>query len=70
MRSARPCSGSFTEDDLAQLEWVLHSVYATKPFDEDARGAIRRMLFALACNGMNNPEELRDHLVKDIGRLV
>ena len=54
---------SFSDDDLAQLEWILDSVCASiKGLHEDTKGAIRRRLFVLACSGMSS-EELRDHLI-------
>jgi hypothetical protein len=55
---------SFVESELAQLEWVLESVWAALgETDESVKAAIRRKLFLLACNGVSDPEILRNRLV-------
>jgi hypothetical protein len=55
---------SFVESELAQLEWVLESVWvALGKTDESVKATIRRKLFLLACNGINDPDILRDRLV-------
>jgi hypothetical protein len=59
----RPKS-AFTESDLSELEWVLEGSFrALGSPDDETKAILRRRLFVLACNGVNDPEQLRDLLV-------
>jgi len=61
---------SFVDSELAQLEWVLESVWATLgEVDESTKARVRRKLFLLACNGVNDPDALRDRLVASVARM-
>jgi hypothetical protein len=54
----------FYEADLAELEWIFQSVCSALNFpDEKKTASIRRRLFMLACNGMNDPELLTRNLI-------
>jgi hypothetical protein len=67
MGQATPPKTVFNESDLAQLEWVLEAVFKAvdaHAADQDTKQSIRRRLFLLACNGMSEPEVLRDHLIE------
>lgn len=69
MGFARPAKTVFTDTDLDQLEWVLSSVCSTLgPADNETMIEIRRRLFALASNGVTDPEKLREHLLMSLGR--
>jgi hypothetical protein len=60
---------SFSENDLAELEWVYLSVCSALGTLDDANKAlVRRRLFLLACNGMNDPEMLSTHLIDSFKR--
>jgi hypothetical protein len=64
-----PPKNVFYEPDLAELEWVFQSVCSTLGFpDEHETAAIRRRLFMLACNGVNDPEILSTHLIESFTR--
>jgi hypothetical protein len=58
---------AFNENDLVELEWVLDSVCSALrsngELDEDTKVYVRRRIFRLACNGISDPELLRNHLV-------
>ena len=70
MGSFRDPKTAFVESELAQLEWVLDSVFKTLgSTDEDTKAILRRKLFLLACNGIENPEKLRDTLVASVQRI-
>jgi hypothetical protein len=59
----------FYESDLAELEWVFQSVCSALDFpDEHETACIRRRLFLLACNGMTDPETLKEHLIESFTR--
>jgi hypothetical protein len=66
-------NNAFAHDDLNELQWIFASVCEVleakhdKP-DEEERACIRRRLFMLACNGMRDPLQLRDHLVRSFTR--
>jgi hypothetical protein len=55
---------AFTESDLSELEWVLEGCFRHlgSP-DDETKAILRRRLFVLACNGVNDPEQLRDRLI-------
>ena len=61
---------TFTDTDLNELEWVFESVCTTIKghglLTEDTKSFIRRRLFVLACNGMTDSDDLRDHLVANV----
>ena len=63
---------AFTNSDLTELEWVYESVCtavkATHMLDEHTKNFIRRRLFVLACNGMVDPELMRDYLIANFAR--
>jgi hypothetical protein len=60
---------SFSENDLAELEWVYQSVCSTLgTLDEKDKALVRRRLFLLACNGMDEPEMLNAHLIDSFRR--
>jgi hypothetical protein len=63
---------TFTDTDLNELEWVFESVCTTIKghglLTEATKNFIRRRLFVLACNGMTDPDDLRDHLVANVSR--
>jgi hypothetical protein len=65
-------TATFSETDLAELDGVFEdvcaAVNATGELDEGTRGAIRRRLFVLACNGMTNPKAMRHHLILNFSR--
>lgn len=64
-----PSKTTFFENDLAELEWVYQSVCAALgTADEAEKTLVRRRLFLLACNGMNDPEMLIKHLVDSFRR--
>ena len=74
MDSSRSPKTVFSNSDLAQLEWVLQDVCASLEaqggcIEDETKTYIRRRLFVLACNGMNDPLELRDHLVASFTRV-
>jgi hypothetical protein len=55
---------AFTESDLSELEWVLEGCFrALGSPDDETKAILRRRLFVLACNGVNDPDELRNRLV-------
>jgi len=59
----------FYDADLAELEWVFQSVCAALNLPDDHKTAsIRRRLFLLACNGMNDPDLLTRHLIENFTR--
>ena len=64
---------AYSNDELTELEWVFASVCETlevgqgKQNDEE-RACIRKRLFVLASNGMNDPRSLRDHLIRSFTR--
>jgi hypothetical protein len=63
----------FSNDDLTELEWVFASVCEALEavrgvHDEEEKARIGRRLFVLACNGMNDPRGLRDHLIRSFTR--
>jgi hypothetical protein len=59
----------FYESDLAELEWVFQLVCSALDFPDDHETAsIRRRLFLLACNGMNDSEMLTRHLIESFTR--
>ena len=72
MRACKIPKTTFTDTDLNELEWVFESVCTaikgTGPLTEDTKSFIRRRLFVLACNGMTDPDDLRDHLVANVAR--
>jgi hypothetical protein len=69
MGNMGPPKTVFYEPDLAELEWVFQSVCSALNFpDENETAAIRRRLFLLACNGMNDPELLTRHLIESFTR--
>ena len=58
----------FSENDLGELEWALQAVCsalnaAKVSLDEAEKSSLRRRLFLMACNGMNDPEMLCGHLI-------
>ena len=56
MGSVRYPKTAFMESDLSELEWVLESVFeALGSTDEETKAILRRKLFLLACNGIDNP---------------
>jgi hypothetical protein len=60
---------SFSENDLAELEWVYLSVCsALGTLDDADKALVRRRLFLLACNGMNDPDMLSTHLIDSFKR--
>ena len=60
---------SFSENDLAELEWVYLSVCsALGTLDDADKALVRRRLFLLACNGMNDSELLKRHLIERFTR--
>jgi hypothetical protein len=64
-----PAKNVFYDVDLAELEWVFQSVCSALNFPDDQETtAIRRRLFLLACNGMNDPELLTRHLIESFTR--
>lgn len=74
MGSSQSPKTVFSNSDLAQLEWVLQDVCASLEakrgrIGEETKTYIRRRLFVLACNGMDDPLELRDHLVASFARV-
>jgi hypothetical protein len=70
MGSCKPPKTVFTDGDLNELEWVFESVCIAMEgpnlLSEDIKNAIRRRLFMLACNGMTDPNDLRDHLIANV----
>jgi len=73
MGSARPPKTVFTDSDLDQLEWALDAVITALEarsgrIEEATKAHLRSQLFVLACNGMTDPEKLRDHLLMSFGR--
>lgn len=71
--SVKPPKIAFSDNDLNELEWVFASVCEALEAeqgrqDDDKKTCIRRRLFVLACNGMNEPDKLHDHLVKSFAR--
>jgi hypothetical protein len=72
MGSARPPKTVFTHTDLDQLEWVFEAVTTALEaqrgrIEDSTKGYIRRRLFVLACNGMTDPDKLREHLLMSFG---
>jgi hypothetical protein len=64
-----PPKTAFSDADLAELEWVYQSVCsALETFDQSEKASLRRQLFLLACNGMNDPEMLRARLIEGFMR--
>ena len=64
-----PSKTSFSDNDLAELEWVYQSVCAALgTLDEADKALVRRRLFLLACNGIDDPETLSAHLVDSLKR--
>ena len=64
-----PAKTVFYEPELAELEWVFQSVCSALGFpDEHETACIRRRLFLLACNGMNDPDMLSTHLIDSFKR--
>ena len=63
---------TFNDTDLNELEWVFECACTTIKghglLTEDTKSFIRRRLFMLACNGMTDPDDLRDHLVANVTR--
>ena len=64
---------SFTSSDLDQLQWVFDEVCTALesqrgPMKEGAKASLRRRLFLLACNGMDDPNKLRKHLLASFTR--
>ena len=63
---------TFTEADLVVLDQVFDDVCAalkrTTELSERRKNAIRRRLFMLACNGMTDPDALRDHVIVSFER--
>ena len=60
---------SFSESDLAELERVYESVCSTLgTLDEANKASVRRRLFLLACNGMNDSEKFSARLVDSLRR--
>jgi hypothetical protein len=72
MGSQSPPKTVFDQSDLAELDWVLDDVCTALKgageFDDDKKSAVRRRLFMLVCNGMNDPQVLRDHLILSFER--
>jgi hypothetical protein len=69
MGQVGPAKNVFYDADLAELEWIFQSVCSElKLPDELETVSIRRRLFMLACNGMNDPEMLRAHLIESFTR--
>jgi hypothetical protein len=72
MSADPPSKTAFSETDLAELDWVLDGVCAALKnageLDDDKKRALRRRLFMLVCNGMNDPQVLRDHLIVSFER--
>jgi hypothetical protein len=63
-----PAKNVFYDVDLAELA-VFQSVCSALNFPDDQETAsIRRRLFLLACNGMNDPELLTRHLIESFSR--
>jgi hypothetical protein len=59
----------FYDADLAELEWVFQSVCSALDLPNNHETAsVRRRLFLLACNGMNDPEMLRTQLIESFTR--
>src|SRR5262245_5273998 len=55
--------------DLAELEWVFQSVCSALDYPgEQETVSIRRRLFLLACNGMNDPELIRTRLIENFAQ--
>jgi hypothetical protein len=70
MGSVRYPKTAFMESDLSELEWVLESVFeALGSTDEETKAILRRKLFLLACNGIDNAEKLRATLVASAQRI-
>ena len=73
MGSFRPPKASFVDADLAQLQRVFDEVCSALEsqrgrIEEDTKSYIRRRLFMLAYNGMNEPENLRNQLLASFTR--
>ena len=72
MGSQSPPKTVFHESDLAELDWVLDGVYVALKgvgeLDIDQKNALRRRLFMLVCNGVDDPQVLRDHLIVSFER--
>jgi hypothetical protein len=76
--SCKPLKTAYDQNDLAQLEWVLDSVYSTlrtrgvslpTAADEALKTSLRQKLFALACHGMTDPEAMQRHLLATVSSL-
>jgi hypothetical protein len=63
---------AFSEADLVVLDRVFVDVCAGlkggTEINERRKDAIRRRLFMLACNGMTDPDTLRDHIIVSFER--
>ena len=72
MGSCKHPKTAFSDTDLNELEWVFESVCTAikgpGSLTEDTKNFIRRRLFVLACNGMSDPDDLRDHLLANVAR--
>jgi hypothetical protein len=70
--SCGPPKTSFSEADLVVLDRVFDDVCTAlkgaRVLSERRKNAIRRRLFMLACNGMSDPEALRDHIIVSFER--
>jgi hypothetical protein len=65
---------AFSNEDLVELEWVFASVCEAIEAkqgkqNERAKTSIGRRLFVIACNGMCDPLELRNHLVRSFTKI-
>jgi hypothetical protein len=70
MGSFQTSKTSFNEADLSELEWVLGAVLESlETTDEDTKTILRSKLFLLACNGISDPEKLRDRLMASAKRI-
>jgi hypothetical protein len=71
MGSCKPPKTAFNDADLNDLEWVFEAVCAAlkgRDLTEDNKAFLRRRLFMLACNGMTDPDVLREHLIASFAR--
>ena len=69
MNAVPPPKDAFAESDLARYEWVLNGVFnSLGPIDNQTRAILRRNLFLLAGNGIEDPERLRSVLIANTRR--
>jgi hypothetical protein len=76
--SCKPLKTAYDQNDLAQLEWVLDSVYSTlrargislpDAVDDALKTSLRQKLFGLACHGMTDLEAMQQHLLDTVSSL-